>query len=178
MLERCVNLATTLHFFSLSWRLSSPYFVCHGCSGLSLLGCPHALWLACASRETSPKLRQHGLYTVVNILTGSEAHKEAVSMSNLPTLLLHHMRTSTTPEVRGPFQSWLGLQSQCIIVAVHPKFCCLNCGCRMLASFEQRTEQSTKILKKNLANNITLQDAWLDQCCQCLEKNKKQLCRH
>jgi len=51
-------------------------------------------------RAANPKIRQHALYTVVNILTGSETHKEAVATSNLPTLLLHHMRTSTSPEVR------------------------------------------------------------------------------
>jgi len=54
------------------------------------------------SRDANPKLRQHALYTVVNILTGSESHKEAVATSNLPTLLLHHMRTSSNPDVRLP----------------------------------------------------------------------------
>eukprot|EP00983_Pelagomonas_calceolata_P023689 745676-Pelagomonas_calceolata.AAC.2 len=68
---------------------------CYGCAGhrdanpkLRL----HAL-------DANPKLRQHALYTVVNILTGSESHKEAVATSNLPTLLLHHMRTSSNPDV-------------------------------------------------------------------------------
>lgn len=47
-------------------------------------------------------MRVHALYTCVNILTGSEAHKEGVMASNLPHLLMHHMRSpGSSSEVGG-----------------------------------------------------------------------------
>lgn len=60
-------------------------------------------------------LRQHALFTVVNILTGSDAHKDAVAASNLPTLLLHHMRTGASAEVRG--------RAAAAAAAAAPKMC-------------------------------------------------------
>lgn len=45
---------------------------------------PH---LSCATAATV-----HALYTVANLLTGSEAHKDAVMASNLPALLVHYLR--------------------------------------------------------------------------------------
>lgn len=54
------------------------------------------------NRWVAPSMLVHALYTVVNILTGSEAHKAAVMLSNLPVLLLHHMRSSASAEVRLP----------------------------------------------------------------------------
>lgn len=42
----------------------------------------------------------HALYTTVNILSGSEAHKDAVLCGNLPSLLLHHIRAPAEASTR------------------------------------------------------------------------------
>ncbi len=36
---------------------------------------------------------EHALFCVVNLLTGSEQHKEAVMQSNLPALVMHYLRS-------------------------------------------------------------------------------------
>ncbi|MEW5311239.1 MAG: hypothetical protein WDW38_002971 [Sanguina aurantia] len=49
------------------------------------------------SRHSSHMVKLHALYTTVNILSGSEAHKDAVLNGNLPSLLLHHLRAPASP---------------------------------------------------------------------------------
>eukprot|EP00798_Chlamydomonas_sp_ICE-L_P026108 gene26108-11823_t len=54
-------------------------------------------------RNISVSIAEHAIYTVVNILTGSDAHKDAVLSSNLPAMLIHYLRGSQgTSELRLP----------------------------------------------------------------------------
>ncbi|GAX79437.1 hypothetical protein CEUSTIGMA_g6878.t1 [Chlamydomonas eustigma] len=56
--------------------------------------------LACLEEKIDPtscahsSVVEHALYTVVNMLAGWEKQKEAVMQSNLPTMLMHILRTS------------------------------------------------------------------------------------
>ncbi|KAG1679659.1 hypothetical protein FOA52_006176 [Chlamydomonas sp. UWO 241] len=62
--------------------------------------------LVCLEEKLDPSsavpepILQHALYTVANVLTGSDAHKDAVMASNLPALLAHHLRCPASPDLR------------------------------------------------------------------------------
>ena len=53
------------------------------------------------SKPLPQAVRQHALYCVANVLTGADAHKDAVLASNLPALLLSYLRVSERACAQG-----------------------------------------------------------------------------
>jgi hypothetical protein len=49
----------------------------------------------CFCRSTQPDLVCQALYTLSNLASGNNSHKDALCASNVPSLLLHHLKTGS-----------------------------------------------------------------------------------
>lgn len=54
------------------------------------------------SASWNDSLLSGALYSVANICSGSEAHKDAIMSSNIPSLITHHLRENSKHVVRVP----------------------------------------------------------------------------